>query len=158
MKPTILLLALLSPIMARAQTAQQPMTEKLCDQQGKIYVTEKNKEESAPEPSRSVFWSFVAAHYDSHTNTCYVRYNRFVQGLGTTLEQIKIDDIEGNHIAGYSATWTSDRDGYPTYTWPSECKVTGTSCESKAEFETLLGKLVPSFRKNTPRGRGPVPG
>jgi hypothetical protein len=158
MKPTILLLALLSPTMARAQNPSQPMTEKLCDQQGKLYVTEKNKEESAPEPGRSFYWSFVAAHYDSHTNTCYVRYNRFVRALGTKLEQIKIDDIEGNHIAGYSATWTSDRSGYRTYTRPSECRVNGMSCESKAEFETLLGKLVPSLRENTPRGRGPVSG
>ena len=158
MKPTILSLVLLLSIMARGQSPSQPMTEKLCDQQGTIYVTEKNKEESAPEPGRSFYWNFVAAHYDSHTNTCYVRYNRFFKGLGTTLEQIKIDDIEGNHIAGYSATWTSDRNGYPTYARPSECKVNGTSCESKAEFETLLGKLVPSLRKNTPRARGPVSG
>ena len=156
MKPTILLLVLLSPIMARAQTPSQPMTEKLCDQQGKSYVTEQNKEESAPESGGSFYWSFVAAHHDSHTNTCCVRYSRFVRGLGTTLEQIKIDDIEGNHIAGYSATWTSDRSGHPTYARPSECNVNGTNCESKAEFETLLGNLVPSFRRHSPHRRGPV--
>lgn len=37
MKPTILLLALLFPIIARPQTPTQPMTDKVCDQQGKIY-------------------------------------------------------------------------------------------------------------------------
>lgn len=156
MKPTILLLALLSPMTATAHTPSQPMTEKLCDRQGTIYVTEKNKEESAPEPGRSFYWSFVEAHYDSQRNTCYVRYNRFVQGLGTTLQQIKIDDLEGNHIAGYSATWTSDRNGHPAYTRPSECNVNGTSCQSRAEFESLLGNLVPSFRRKTPCGSGPV--
>jgi hypothetical protein len=156
MKLTFLLIALLSP-MARAQALPHSMTEKLCDQQGKVYVTEKNKEEPGPEASRSFYWSFVEAHYDAQRNTCYVRYNRFVKGSGTTLQQIKIDDLEGNHVAGYSATWTSDRNGYPTYTRPSECNVNGTSCESKAEFESLLGDFVPSFRKPTPRGRGPVP-
>ncbi len=156
MKSTTLLLALVSPIMASAQITSQPMTEGLCTQQGKIYVTEKNKQESAPEFGGSFGWSFVAAHFDSHANICYVRYNRLVRGLGATLEQIKIDDIEGNHIAGYSAIWASDRDGNPTYARPSECKVNGTSCESKAEFETLLGKLVPSLRENRPRHRGPI--
>ena len=81
-----------------------------------------NKQESAPEFGGSFGWSFVAAHFDSHANICYVRYNRLVRGLGATLEQIKIDDIEGNHIAGYSAIWASDRDGNPTYARPSECK------------------------------------
>jgi hypothetical protein len=141
----------------------RPTPEKLCEQRGKFYVTEKNmelrkrtREEFAPESGRSFDWSFIAAHYDSHTNTCYVMYNRLVRVLGTTLEQIKIDDIEGsNHIAGYSATWASDHSGYPTYTRPRECIVNGISCESKAEFESLLGKLVPSFGEKIPRGRGP---
>lgn len=157
MKLTFLLVALLFPIMARAQALPHSMTEKLCGQQGKVYVTEKNKEEPRPEAGRSFYWSFVEAHYDSQRNTCYVRYNRFVKGFGTTLQQIRIDDLEGNHAAGYSATWTSDRNGYPTYTRPSECNVNGTSCESKAEFESLLGDFMPSFRKPTPPGRGPVP-
>jgi hypothetical protein len=156
MKPTVLFLALLSATIARAQTPTQPMTDKVCDRQGKSYVTEKNKDEPAPEPSRSFYWDFLAAHYDSQTDTCYVRYNRFVRGLGTRLEQIRVDDIEGNYIAAYSATWASDSTGYPTYTKPSECKVDGASCESKAEFENLLGKVVPSLRKNTPRVRQPV--
>jgi len=158
MKSMVLLLASLSPFIARAQTPSRPMTGNLCDQQGRTYVAEKNKEESVPEPGRSFCWSFVAAHYDSHTNTCYIKYNRFAKGLGTTLEQIKVDDIEGNHVAAYSATWTSDRNGHPTYTKPSECDVNGTSCGSKAEFETLLGNLVPSFKKKTPPVRGPVSG
>jgi len=95
MKPTILLLALLSPITVRAQTPPQTMTDKPCDQRGKIYVMDKNKDESVPEPGRSFYWSFVAAHYDSRTNSCYVMYDRFVSGLGTVLEQLKIDDSEG---------------------------------------------------------------
>jgi len=156
MKSAIVLLALLSPVIAMAQTSQ-PMTEKLCEQQGKSYIEEKNKEESVPEPGRSFYWSFVAAHYEAHTNTCYIKYNRFAKGLGTTLEQIKVDDSEGNHIAAFSATWTSARNGYPTYTKPSECDVNGTSCGSKEEFETLLGYLVPSFRRKAPLARGPVP-
>lgn len=102
------------------------MTEKVCDKQGKIYVTQKNKDESVPEPGRSFYWSFLAAHYDSHTNTCYVMYDRFAQGLGTVLEQIKIDDIEGNHIAGYSGIWHSNRNGRPAYSKPTECEVNGT--------------------------------
>ena len=118
MKLTILLLALLSPLIAKAQTSQ-PMTEKLCDQHGKTYVTETNKEEPAPEPGRSFYWGFVATDYDSQTKICYVMYNRFVHGLGMILEQIKVDDIEGNHIAGFSANWTSDRSGNPSYTKPS---------------------------------------
>ena len=103
MKPTILLLALLSPITVRAQTPAQAMTDKLCDQRGKIYVTDKNKDESVPEPGRSFYWSFLAAHYDSRTNSCYVMYDRLVSGLGTVLEQLKIDDIEGNRVAGNMA-------------------------------------------------------
>jgi hypothetical protein len=157
MKPTLLLIVLLSPIMARAQALPHTMTEKLCDEQGKVYVTEKNKEEPKPQAGRSFYWSFVEAHYDAQRNTCYVRYNRFVKGLGTTLQQINIDDLEGNHVAGYSATWRSDPNGHPNYTRPSECNVNGTSCESKSEFENLLGDFVPPFRKPTPRGRGPVP-
>jgi hypothetical protein len=149
---TILFLALLSPIIARAQTPSQPVTDKVCDQQGKTYVTEKNKDESVPEPGQSFYWSFVAAHYDSHTNLCYVMYDRFVRGLGTVLEQIKVDDIDGNHIAGYSGVWTSNRNGRPVYSKPSECEVNGTGCESMAEFDGLLRKLIPTFRKSTPRG------
>jgi len=156
MKPTILLLALLLPITARAQTPAQTMTDKLCDQRGKIYVTDKNKDESVPEPGRSFYWSFVAAYYDSRTNSCYVMYDRFVFGLGMVLEQLKIDDIEGNHIAGYSGVWTSNRNGRPVYSKPSECEVNGTGCESKSEFDELLGKFVPAFKKTTPRG--PVSG
>jgi hypothetical protein len=152
MKPTILLLALLFPIIARPQTPTQPMTDKVCDQQGKIYVTKKDKDEAVPDTGRSFYWSFVAAHYDSHTNVCYVMYDRFVRGLAAFLEQIKIDDIEGNHIAGYSGVWTSNRNGRPAYSKPSECEVNGTSCESMSEFDDLLGKLIPSFRKSAPRG------
>jgi len=82
------------------------MTDKLCDQRGKIYVMDKNKDESVPEPGRSFYWSFVAAHYDSRTNSCYVMYDRFVSGLGTVLEQLKIDDSEGNRVAGVSVRST----------------------------------------------------
>lgn len=153
MKPAILLLALLSPITARGQNPVQTMTDKLCDQQGKIYVTEKNKEESAPEPGRSFYWSFVAVQYDSRTNSCYVMYNRFVSGLGTVLEQVRIDDIEGNRIAGYSGTWHSNLNGRPAYSKPSECEVNGTSCESKSEFDELVGKFIP-VRSLTPSAEG----
>ena len=152
MKPTILLLALLSPITVMAQTPAQTMTDKLCDQRGKIYVTDKNKDESAPAPGRSFYWSFLAAHYDSRTNSCYVKYGRLVFGLGTFLEQLKIDDSEGNRVAGYSSIWTSNRNGRPAYSRPSECEVNGTSCESKSEFDELLGKFIPAFKKTTPRG------
>ena len=156
MKVTILLLVLVSPIIAKAQ-APQPMTQKRCEQQGKIYVAEKNKEEPAPEPSRSFSWSFAASDYDSQAKTCYVMYNRHFHGFGTTLEQIKVDDIEGNHVAGFSAIWTSDLSGNPTYAKPSECNVNGANCESRAEFDALLGHLVPSFRRNTRPARGPTP-
>jgi myosin heavy subunit len=88
---------------------------------------------------QSFYWSFVAAHYDSHTNICYVMYDRFVRGLGRVLEQMKIDDIEGNNSAGYSGLWTSNRNGRPIYSKPSECEVKGTSYESMAEFDDLLG-------------------
>jgi hypothetical protein len=148
MKFTILLLVLLSPIAATAQTPAQTMTDKLCDQRGKNYVTDKNKDESVPEPGRSFYWSFVATHYDSRTNSCYVMYDRFVSGLGTFLEQLRIDDVEGNRFAGYSGTWTSNRSGHPAYSKPSECEVNGTSCESKSEFDELLGKFIPVFKKN----------
>jgi hypothetical protein len=152
MKPTILLLALLSPITVTAQTPAQTMTDKLCDQRGKIYVTEKNKDESVPEPGRSFYWSFVAAHYDSRTNSCYVMYDRLVFGLGTVLEQLRIDNIESNRVAGYSSVWIPNRNGRPAYSKPVECEVNGTSCESKSEFDELLGKFIPSFKETTPRG------
>ena len=152
MKPTILLLVLLSPITGRAQTPAQTMTDKLCDQRGKIYVTDKNKDESVAAPGRSFYWSFLAAHYDSRTNSCYVMYDRLVSGLGTVLEQLKIDDIEGNRIAGYSSLWNSNRNGRSAYAKPSECEVNGTSCESRSEFDELLGKFIPAFKKTTPRG------
>ena len=61
MKPTILWLALLLPIAVRAQTPVQMMTDKLCDQRGKIYVTDKNKDESVPEPGRSLLEFFSSA-------------------------------------------------------------------------------------------------
>jgi hypothetical protein len=157
MKPTILLLALLSPIIARAQTPTQPMTDKLCDQQGEIYVTEKNKDESVPDPGQSFYWSFVAARYDPHANVCYVMYHRSVRGLGTVLEQIKVDDIEGNHIAGYSGVWAPSPDGRRIYTKPSECQVNSTSCESMPEFNDPLEKFMPAFKKSAPSTpRGPV--
>lgn len=132
------------------------MTDKLCDKQGRIYVTEKNKDESVPEPGRKFYWSFLTAHYDSSTNTCYVMYGRFVQVLGMVFEQLKIDDIEGNHGAGYSGTWASNTNGHPVYSRPTDCEVNGTSCESMSQFEDLLGKFIPAFRKNTPCG--PVDG
>ena len=152
MKPTILLLVLLSPITARAQIPAQAMTDDLCDQRGKIYVTDKNKDESVPEAGPSFYWSFVAAHYDPRTNSCYVMYDRFVSGLGRFLEQLRIDDIEGNRVAGYSSTLTSSGSGRPAYSKPSECEVNGTGCESKSEFDELLGKFIPAFKKTTPRG------
>lgn len=129
------------------------MTDKLCDQQGKSYVTDKNKDESVPEPGRSFYWSFVAAHYDSRTNSCYVMYSRLVQGLGAILEQLKIDDIEGNQVARYSGIW-KNRKGRPAYSKskPSECEVNRTSCKSMSEFDELLRQFIPAFRKNTPRG------
>jgi hypothetical protein len=148
----MLLFALLLPIAARAQTPAQTMTDKLCDQRGKIYVTDKNKDESVPEPGRRGFyWSFVATHYDPRTNSCYVMYDRFVSGLGVVLQQLKIDDIEGNQVAGYSGTWASNGTGRIFYK-PSECEVNGTSCESRSEFDELLGKFIPAFKKTTPRG------
>ena len=79
-------------------------------------------------------------------------YNRFVSGLGTVLEQLKNDDIEGNRIAGYSSIWTSNRNGRPAYSKPSECEVNGTICESKSEFDEMLGKFIPAFKKTMPRG------
>jgi hypothetical protein len=152
MKLTILLLALISPIIGRAQTPTQPVTDKFCEQEGTNYVTDKNKDEFVPEPGQSFYWSFLAAHFDSRTNTCYVMYDRFPRGLGKVLEQIKIDDIEGHRVAGYSGTWNLKGNGHPAYSKPSECVVSGTSCESMAEFEDLLGKLIPAFRKNTRHG------
>lgn len=149
MRSTILLLALLLPTTARAQTAQ-PMTEKLCAEQGKDYVTEKNRDEPAPESGRSFYWTFVTAHYDLKEDSCYVMYDRFVQGFGRNLQQIRIDDSAGNHIAVYSATWVSTLDGRH-YSKPSECEVDGTSCDSMREFEDLIRKFIPPFRKNTPR-------
>jgi hypothetical protein len=151
MKPSILLLALLSPIMARAQAPPQPMTQKLCDQRGKIYVVDKNQDESVPEPRRSFYWSFVATHYDSRANSCYVMYDRFVSGHGKFLEQLRIDDIEGNRFAGYSSTWISNSSGRPAYSKPSECEVNGTSCGSKSEFDKLLEKFIPAFNKTALR-------
>jgi hypothetical protein len=152
MKPTILLLTLLSPITVRAQNPVQTMNDKLCDQRAKIYVTDKNKDESVPELGRSIHWSFVAAHYDSQSNACNVMYDRFVSGLGTVLEQLRVDDIEGNRVAGYSGIWTSNRNDRPAYAKPTECEVNGTSCESRSEFDELLGRFIPAFKKTTPRG------
>ena len=146
MKLGILLLVLLSPVAARAQTPAQAMTDTVCDQRGKIYVTDKNKDESVPEPARSFYWNFVAAHYDSRTNSCYVMYDRFVSVPGTVLEQIEIDDIEGNRVAEYSGISTSNRDGR-RYSKPSECVVDGTSCESRSEFNELLEAFIPAFKK-----------
>ena len=117
------------------------MTDKLCDQRGKIYVMDKNKDESVPEPGRSFYWSFVAAHYDSRTNSCYVMYDRFVSGLGTVLEQLKIDDSEGNRVAGFSSIWTSNRNGRPAYSKPSECEVNGTNLS-----KSLMNCLGSSFQ------------
>ena len=102
-----------------AQIPSKPMTGKACDEHGKAYVTEKNKDESEIALGRNFNWTFLAVHYDSHTNICYVMYDRFVRGLGRILEQIRIDDIEANHIAGFSSLWTSDHDGRPIYSKPS---------------------------------------
>jgi hypothetical protein len=96
-------------------------------QQGKIYVTDKNKGESVPELERSFYWRFVATHYDLRSNSCKVMYDRFVSGLGTILEQLRIDDIEGNRVAGYRSIWTSNRNGRPAYSRPTECEVNGTA-------------------------------
>ena len=79
-------------------------------------------------------------------------YDRFVSIPGTVLEQLKIDDIEGNRVAGYSGLWTSSRNGRPAYSKPSECDVNGTSCESMSEFDELLGKFIPASKRTTPRG------
>jgi hypothetical protein len=148
MKLTILLLVLLSAIAARAQTPAQTMTDKVCDQRGKIYVTDKNKDEPVPEPGRSFYWGFLAAHYDSRASSCFVMYDRFVSEPGIVLEQLRIDDIEGNRVAGYSSITTFNRAGVPVYyIKPSECKVNGTSCESKSEFDELLGTFIPAFKK-----------
>jgi hypothetical protein len=157
MKPTILLLALLSPFIGMAQNPAEPMSDKVCEQKGKIYVTEKNKDETVPDnPGQSFYWGFVAAHYDSHTNICYAMYRRSVRGLGKILAQIRIDDIEGNHIAGYSGVWVSTHKGTPAYSKPSECEVNGTSCDSITEFDDLLRKFIPEFKKSP--AHGPVDG
>jgi hypothetical protein len=155
MKSTILYLTLLFPMIAGAQALS--MTESACDQQGKVFVTERNKHESSyidgyiPDPSRSFYWSFIAAHYDSHRKACYVIYDRFVRGLDRVLTQIRVDDTEGNNVAEYSGTRASNPRG-PVYSKPSACKVNRTSCESISEFIDLLGKLLPAFTKSTPRG------
>jgi hypothetical protein len=65
-------------------------------------------------------------------------YRRFVHGLGTLLEQIKIDGVVGNHIAGYSGVWTSNRNGRPAYSKPSECEANGSGCESMREFNDIF--------------------
>jgi hypothetical protein len=156
MKPAIFFLALLLPIAAIAQAPSQPMTDKVCEQQGKLYVTESNKSESVPDPSQGFYWSFVAAHYDSHTNVCYVMYRRSAGRLGAVLQQIRIDDIESNRIAVYSGTWTSDRDGHAAYSKPTNCEVNGTTCLSISQFVDLLGKFIPAFIKKAPRA--PVSG
>lgn len=152
MKPTILLLALLLPIAASAQIPAHTMTDKLCDQRGRIYVTEINKDESVPEPGRSFYWNLEVAHYDSGTDSCYVRYDRFVSGLGVTLEQIRVDDIDGNRIAGYSGTWTSNGGGR-IFHKPSECEVKGSVCKSRSEFDEFLGWFIPAFKQTAPPGR-----
>lgn len=154
-------LALLLPITASAQTAQ-PKPEKLCGQQGRIYVTKTNNEEPGPEPQRSFYWSFLAAYYDSRTDSCYVMYGRFVRAFGAAvltspsnparfLEQLRIDDVEGNRVAAYSGIWTSNRNGRPAYSTPSECMVNKTSCESISEFDERLGDFIPAFKITTPR-------
>jgi hypothetical protein len=71
-------------------------------------------------------------------------YDRFVSVPGWVLEQLEIDDIEGNQIAGYSGISTSNRTGRLK---PSECEINGTSCESKSEFDELLGTFIPAFKK-----------
>jgi hypothetical protein len=150
MKLAVLFLALLSPIVVTAQTRSQRTTDKVCDQQGKTYVAEKNKDESVPAPGQSFYWSFVATHRDSQTNVCYVMYRRSARGLGTVLEQIRIDDTEGNRVAAYSGIWASGPDGHPNYSRPTNCEVNGTSCLSISEFEDLLGKFIPAFLKKAP--------
>src|SRR5262249_9296732 len=46
--------------------------------------------------------------------------------------------VEGNHTAGYSGVWTSNHNGRPAYSNPSECDVNGSGCESMTEFNDLL--------------------
>jgi hypothetical protein len=144
------------PTVLIAQTAGPPMTSKLCDQQARAYVAEKNTHESEPIRGRSLYWSVAASHYDSHTNTCYVMYERFVSEdppdsrVHSFFESIRIADVRATDstIAQFADSCIATRDGRAECTKPRsfECQVNGQICESKLEFIELVHKWIPAFK------------
>src|SRR5882762_7008332 len=89
----------LLPTLLSAQTSVPSMTPKLCDQQARAYVAEKNTHESEPIHGRSSDWSVAASYYDSNTKTCYVMYEGSFSHdppdsrVHSFWEFIRIDDV-----------------------------------------------------------------
>ena len=146
----------LLPALLSAQTSVPSMTPKLCDQQARAYVAEKNTHESEPIHGRSLYWSVAASYYDSNTKTCYVMYERSVSQdppesrVHSFWEDIRIDDVRAadSTLARFHDSCVSTSDGRTECTTPSpcECQVNGQTCENKLAFIELVHKWIPAFK------------
>jgi hypothetical protein len=128
------------------------MTPKLCDEQARAYVTEKNTHEF-----ERAYWSFAASNYDSRVKICYVMYERFFSEdppesrVHSVLESIRIDDVRvaNSNIAYFNDSCVSTKDGDADCTKPAgafECQVNGQTCENKLTFIQLVHKWIPAFK------------
>ena len=139
-----------------AQTSNPPITPKLCEQQARVYVAEKNTHEPEPNHGRSSYWSFAASHYDSSGGICYVMYARYISEdppdsrVYLFWESIRIDDVRETYstLARFGDSCVLTADGHTECINPGrdECQVNGQTCETKAEFIELVHKWLPTFK------------
>jgi hypothetical protein len=153
---TIFLVTLLATLSSSSYAQTPPsITPKMCEQQGRLFVEERNTHESEPHHGRSWYWKFTASHY-THPH-CYVMYDRIVSDdppdspVHSALMEIGIADVQvqdGGAVAWISINCVSKPNGRYECTKPNstECRVNGKTCESMAEFNSLLGKFIPAFR------------
>ena len=124
-------------------------TQKACYRQAREYVGDANK---SAEPEHD-YWAFTQAHYDPTSKICYVQYDHTQSSPASILWMVLVTDaFEGKDIASFvgASHAKSDEPGAPyTESKPMVCHVLSEKCDSRAEFNGLLWKLLPAFRPVT---------
>jgi len=153
MKTAIIAVLLLFAVGAQAQTRGSVSDQQLCYQQARQYVADQTKglTTSPAEP-----YTFEQAHYAPETKTCYVRYGHISNTFPADsnlhnvvyVRQILVADAFEGRLVAMVTIGIDQTNGYKESVYTSGrggCQVNGVDCSSHAEFNGLLGKLVPAL-------------
>ena len=157
----MLLFALVLSVPAFAQKSSHAdmANQGICYQQAKqvvdlIAADDTKYSKTHDEPGRVSYGTaqLDGAHYDSASKTCYVKWSRMMFSTYPSFSSmfftvIVADAFEGKDIATFHGDDVRQETGGDfVEETPVTCQVNGTQCDSRAQFNGLLWKLIPAFR------------